>query len=177
MPQRRRRITRRAPRGIVFKPRIRRLLYKALEAGLPQNRACDLVGLSWNTFNRWCDIGRVSSGANAYKAFYERIKRIEARREARLLGIIEKVAQGEYKIHDVEITLDKNGRSFKRRTRTARPEWKAAAWRLERLYPEDYGQRIEDLSALTAEEIAHDIKQASDVLFGSVPVSDENESD
>lgn len=93
------------------------------------------------------------------------------------MGIIEKVAQGEYKIHDVEITLDKNGRSFKRRTRTARPEWKAAAWRLERLYPEDYGQRIEDLSALTAEEIAHDIKQASDVLFGSVPVSDENESD
>jgi hypothetical protein len=160
-----------------FVPRKKRLLYKALEAGMPVTRACDLVGMKWKNYLTYIGRGKESGASNqAYRAFLAKIKRIEARKEKFLLEVIDKVAEGNFKIREIEVSVDKHGfRSYKRKTRQPKPEWKAAAWRLERRYPEEYAPKTVDGDATSPEEIARELKAAADTLFGSIPTEDQND--
>ena len=92
-----------------------------------------------------------------------------------LLAVIDKVAVGDYKIRETEITFHPDkGRSFKRRTKIMRPEWKAAAWRLERRYKEDYAPLMPQSDAgRTPEDIAQGIRSAMTTLEQSVPFEEE----
>lgn len=160
-----------------FVPRKKKLLYKALEAGLPITRACELVGMKWKNYITYTQRGKEDGASNqAYRAFREKIKRIETRKEKTLLEVIDKIAEGNYKIREIEVSVDKHGfRSYKRKTRLPRPEWKAAAWRLERKYPEEYAPKFADGESTSPEEIARELKEAADNLFGSIPTEDQND--
>lgn len=170
-----RRIRRRDRNPVTFTPRVKALLYAAVKAGLPYKRACEICGVSYRNFSYWMNRGKEGPDWDTYVCFRRYIKRIEARKEKELLEVIDKVAVGNYKVRETEITFSESkGRTFKRKTKIIRPEWKAAAWRLERKYREDYAPALLNADAArTPEEIAEGIRQASQMLEQSVPTEEE----
>jgi len=98
-------------------------------------------GVSYNTFNEWMKRGaaenarRVSPSVKEHTAkwnneqpfveFYEAIKEAEGEAAILWLAKIEKAA------------ID---------------HWQAAAWKLERRYPNDYGRQVQDLHVMGKEE-------------------------
>lgn len=157
-----------------FTPRVRRLLYAAIKADLPYKRACEICGVNMKTFESWMKEGKKQDPLNPYYQFRSYIRRIEARKEVELLAIIDKVAKGDYKIRETEISFSDKGRSWKRKTKVMNPQWKAAAWRLERKYKEDYAPlQPQDQKDKSPEEIAEGIYQATQALRNSVPMAEE----
>lgn len=161
----------------LFTPRIRRLLYAAIKADLPYTRACQLVGVKKTTFKFWLKKGKRDQDVpgSAYAAFRNYIKRIEARKEKELLAVIDKVAVGNYRIVETELTTGgKWGRIKKRKVKVMAPQWKAAAWRLERKYKEDYAPLMPNHDVQRSpEEIASAIYEATQNLQNSVPTEPE----
>jgi len=158
-----------------FTPRVRTLLYAAIRADLPYKRACEICGVNYRNFNYWMQRGKTDPEHSIYTQFRRYIRRIEARKEIQLLEVIDKVAVGNYKIREMEISFSPDkGRSWKTKTKIIRPDWKAAAWRLERKYRDDYGQF--DPTVITSkspEEIAQEIRDATLELERSVPTEEE----
>lgn len=153
------------------------MLYAAIKADLPYKRACELVGISINNFKYWMERGKADIPSSPYVAFRRYVRRIEARKEAELLAVIDKVAKGDYKVRETEISFSQDkGRTFKRKTKIMRPEWRAAAWRLERKYKEDYAPLMPNNDAnQSPEEIAQGIREATMQLRNSVPTNEEAE--
>ena len=85
----------------------------AVAAGATYERAAACGGVNYNTFNEWMKKGEQQK-SGAYHEFYEDVKRVEAQAAARWLGYIEKAAQ--------------------------EGTWQAAAWKLERRYPNTWGR-------------------------------------
>jgi hypothetical protein len=170
-----RQITRRGTnRSTNLTPRVRSLLYAAVKADIPYKRACEMIGVPFRSFRYWMEEGKTAPYRSPYSCFRRYIRRIEARKEAELLGIIDKVAKGDYKVRETEIAFTPKGRLFKRKTKIMRPEWKAAAWRLERKYRDEYGQTDPGiLKTKTPDEIASDIYNATLALESSVPTEEE----
>ena len=170
-----RQIKRRPLNSVHFTPRVRRLLYAAIKADLPYKRACEIVGVDINNFKYWMERGKEDKPYSPYTQFRRYIRRIEARKEKELLSVIDEIAVGKFKIREIEVGFsDKNGSTFKRKIKTAIPQWKAAAWRLERKYPETYYLNpIKDLQENTPEDIAKGIRDATLALQNSVPSYEE----
>ncbi len=76
-----------------------------------------------------------------YVELFMRVRQALARAETRNLQVIEEAGRGGARITEVVRVVDKDGALVKETTTTkqAPPQWKAAAWRLERLYPHKYG--------------------------------------
>lgn len=92
-------------------------LEQAIALGATYEDACRYAGINYETFRRWMRRGERASRGE-FRAFVERIRDAEARATIGWLAKIEQAAN--------------NG------------SWKAAAWKLERRYPERYGrQRVE----------------------------------
>jgi len=157
-----------------FTPRVRRLLYAAIEAGLPYNRSCEITGVNYSNFKYWMQRGKTDPESSPYTQFRRYIRRIEARKEAELLSVIDKVAEGGYHVKEREIKFfaDK-GREVRIKTKTILPNWKAAAWRLERKFPEEYYLKDNDNKERTPEDIAESIQAAYQNLENSVPLEEE----
>jgi len=95
-------------------------LTQAIRLGATYRLACDYAGISDDTFARWRE---------RYAGFAEAIKLAEGEGALKSLAVIERAANG-VKGEDGEYILA--------------PTWQAAAWKLERRYPEMYGkQRME----------------------------------
>jgi len=88
-------------------------LVKAITNGMSFRHSCQLVGISYAGFCKWMERGR--NGEQEYVDFFDRIKSAEALCIENALEVIQKSA-----------LIDKN--------------WTAAAWILERKYPELYGK-------------------------------------
>ncbi|MGB4715514.1 MAG: helix-turn-helix domain-containing protein [Defluviitoga tunisiensis] len=71
------------------------------------------LGISKQTWYNWLDRGKKAK-SGIYRKFYEEIEAAESRAEARFVTIISKAAE---------------------------EEWQAAAWWLERKYPERWGKK------------------------------------
>lgn len=153
-----------------FTSKMRRLIYKAYEAGIPsQRRIAEMVGIDPGVLSLWLDRGKDPSWA-AHYAFRQRIMRIQARREAEMLSCIEKCASGGQKIKETQIKINPKGREVKKRVRETAPQWQAAAWRLERWLPNDYGLKVADINAeSSAADLAQEIQKAAMALDESVP--------
>jgi hypothetical protein len=86
------------------------------------------------------------------------------------INTIRKVAQGGYELTETRIKYNKTGRIALMKTiKTTGPCWQAAAWFLERRFPEDYGRKKIPVDNVTPGEKALQIKTAVDALMESVP--------
>ena len=153
-----------------FTPRIRSLIYKAYEAGIPSaRRIAEIVGIDPSLLSQWLDRGKDPSWP-AHYAFRQRIMRIQARRESKMIACIEKCAVGGQKVKETQIKISPKKREVKKRTRETAPQWQAAAWRLERWLPDDYGLKSPDQNAdQSAADLAQEIQKAAEALNESVP--------
>jgi hypothetical protein len=117
-----------------------KVLCKAIELGLPQQKAAILAGISETTFYYW-----KSKGENAkrgiYRSFWESLKKAQAQAEIRHLKNIAKHALGGMKIVETKTTTNANGSVTTTVTEKEAPgSWQSSAWWLERKYPERYGR-------------------------------------
>lgn len=90
-------------------------LVKAIRLGAPYEHACNYAGVSYNRFNEWKKAGKVAK-TGKFREFYNAIKKAEGDATSHWLQVIEDAAN------------DGN--------------WPAAAWKLERRYPAEFGKQI-----------------------------------
>ena len=90
----------------------------AIRVGATYELAAQYGGIAYNTFNEWMKAG---AGANSgkHREFYEAVKSAEGEAAIKWLAVIDKAA------------LD---------------QWQAAAWKLERRYPREYGRQVHEVS-------------------------------
>lgn len=120
-------------------PETEQTILKALELGATYEAAANAAGIAYNTFNEWMKEGEATKRGQK-REFYEAVKKALGNRQARWLSFIEKAAQ------------DGN--------------WQAAAWKLERTEPENFGrQRLDikhsgsiDVTQLSDDELQRIIK-------------------
>jgi transposase len=93
-------------------------IVQAIQLGATYEMAAQYGGIAYNTFNEWIKKGEAQR-AGVYREFYEAIKEAEGKAVVGWLAKIEKAAN------------DGN--------------WQAAAWKLERRYPQDYGRQVQDI--------------------------------
>lgn len=114
----------------------------ALQMGATYEMAAQYGGISYNTFNEWRKRGaaelerrenpRVKAGTSQWEReqrfveFYEATQRAEATAAVGWLALIENAATD--------------------------GSWQAAAWKLERRYPRDYGRRTVDVDVTSGGE-------------------------
>ena len=152
-----------------FTRRNRRLLYEALRTGLPIGKAAELAGLDRSTYYRWMQKGK-DKRYPVHVRFRKHVNRIHAKLELEKLNTIRKVAQGGYELTETRIRFNKSGRvALMKTVKTTAPCWQAAAWFLERRFPEEYGRKKLSVDDVTAAEKAAQIKAAYDALMASVP--------
>ncbi len=136
-----------------LRPDIQRRIVKALEAGAYIETAAAMVGIGKTTFYDWLRRGAKelerletekdvdsSPEETPYLVFHQAIEQAQAMAERRCLDVMDRAARGE--TQTVE-TVDASGQTVKKTTAVRRypPQWKAAAWRLERKFPERWGNR------------------------------------
>lgn len=93
-------------------PELQAKIAGAIAAGNYQETACELAGIHPSTFYLW--MARGEGGRKPYSEFFEAIKKAEAAAEAKRIQQI---------------------------TKASDTDWKAAAWYLERRYPDRWGRR------------------------------------
>jgi hypothetical protein len=119
-------------------------LLKYIALGVPNEHACNAVGINEQTLYNWINRGKEAKrSTNQYYGFLEDYKKAKSKSVVRNVAVIEKYAR------------DK--------------DWKAAAWLLERRYPDLFGKR---------EYRTSDVKLSGyDVLRELVRDDDESRSD
>lgn len=85
----------------------------AVRKGLPYKLAAAAGGVSYNTFIRWRNDGSNPDGPPHFRQFLNQLRQAEAEAAGRLLALIEK---------------------------SGKTNWQAAAWILERRYPDLFGK-------------------------------------
>lgn len=88
-------------------------LFKALEAGNTFGNACTLAGIGARTFYRWKAEGETAKEGTFARQFWQKVKDAEAQAIHRNVLVIQTAAK---------------------------KSWQAAAWWLERKYPEDWAR-------------------------------------
>ena len=101
----------------------KRVLY-AIEKGCTYELAANFGGISYTTFNNWMNLGKVQidkpeDETDDYFDFYSQVKLSEGKSAVFWLDKIDESA--------------KNG------------QWQAAAWKLERRYPQWYGKTVQEI--------------------------------
>ncbi len=96
-----------------------------LERGLPICDACAAAGIGETTFHRWMKKGLAASKKKQrtreeeqFWKFWSGVNSAKGRGKVQLLDVLQKAA-----------------------TRAENPDWKAAAWMLERMYPMQFGRK------------------------------------
>ena len=119
----------------------RKAIYEALRTGLPIGKAIEMAGLDRSTYYRWMEKGKDKHNP-VHVRFRNQVKRIHAELEREKLNTIFKVAKGGNKHKEIRIKKYKSGRIVLMKTvKTTAPCWQAAAWFLERRFPDVYGKK------------------------------------
>lgn len=100
----------------IHDPALRKRILDALRTGSTYAHACLYGGIAFNTFNEWMKKGEAAR-SGVYRDFYDEVKKAEGDAVVKWLAIIDQAA-----VRD--------------------GQWQAAAWKLERRYPSEYGRRL-----------------------------------
>lgn len=104
------------PRHTKLTPAIQKRYVDAINVGATQRIACDYAGISQQTLYNWR--AKAEAGRAPYVAFIEQLKLSEGAAAVGWLAKIEKAAN--------------------------EGNWQAAAWKLERRYPHEYGRTVQE---------------------------------
>lgn len=97
-------------------PETQERLVQAISVGSTYEHACLYAGIDYSTFAAW--MASAADGDKRFIEFSEAIKQAEGRALVKWQALIDKAAQ--------------------------EGTWQAAAWKLERRYPQDYGRTVQD---------------------------------
>ena len=99
-----------------WSPQLQEELANILAAGNYIEAACSVVGISTTTFYRWMQVGEQDSdGRTPFQDFHSVIKKALSRGETNYVNVIKKAAES--------------------------GTWQAAAWMLERKFPDRWGRQ------------------------------------
>lgn len=122
-----------------FTPETRERIISALRANAYIETAAAYAGIEKDTFYRWLKMGaRAKSGP--YREFSDAIKQTMGEAEVRDLAVISKAANG-YDVVKTKRVIGSDGKVETEETTSREFSWQAAAWRLERKYPQKWGRR------------------------------------
>lgn len=107
-----------AGRKTKLTPQVQDLIVQALNVGAHHEHACQYGGVDQATFYRWLQKGE--EGKSPYREFCEAVKKAESQAGVGYLALIDSAARG--------------------------GNWQAAAWKLERRWPQLYGRRVLEVS-------------------------------
>jgi hypothetical protein len=105
-------------RNTKLTPETQKRITDAIRVGATYELAAQYGGIAYNTFNEWMKAG-AAAPSGKHREFYEAVKIAEGETAVRWLAVIDKAA--------VE-------------------QWQAAAWKLERRYPRDYGRQVHEVT-------------------------------
>lgn len=144
-----------------------------LRLGLPRRTAAALAGWSSSALDSYLTQGRAALAAgnpdDAKARFVVAVRRAEAEAKRAALAIIVRAAQG------LDAVLDEQGRIV---TPAKEGDWRAAAWLLERRWPEQYGPRrllvgpdgpVEVRAEVTVAALEDQVRAAKERHLRSVP--------
>lgn len=141
-------------------PAVQARLVKDIKAGVPKTTACVRNGVGYSTFKRWVADGRKSGKRYAvYRAFRAAIKKAAADAEAERLRVIREAAVGRVET-TLKTTTEPSGAKKVERSRKTTSDWTAAAWFLERVYPEKYGAQRKEIAELRKQLAALEVELA-----------------
>lgn len=117
------------------------LLVKGIKSGLTYNDAAQLAGIHKRTLERWRKKGELAK-SGPYCRFYRSIKKAEVEARMILLTRINDASAGRQVVREKRVERNANGevKRIVKITRTLPPVWQAAAWILERRYPDEFGR-------------------------------------
>lgn len=128
-----------AGRPTKLTPELQARMLALLRAGNYVETAAAACGLAKKTFYNWLQKGARAKGGE-YHEFAAAVEKAMGEAEARDLLTIDKAAQG-YDVTVVKETVS-NGVVIDREVKNSRRfDWQAAAWRLERKFPDRWGRR------------------------------------
>lgn len=124
-----------AGRNPIYTPEIRKLLEEAIVTGMPYELAAEYAGISKSTLEKW-KAGKFPKAVSAAEKdlFLRTIKRANARAVYEALNVIKGAMVGGLP-HDAR--------------------WQAAAWFLERRFPEHFGRRAVEVKATHTGAVEH----------------------
>ena len=122
-------------------PKIQEMILDCIRMGLTYSKAAELVGITRHTLLNWRKWGQAEK-SGIYFNFFNALQKAEAEGEIQCLQKIQEAARGGQEIIDSK-ELYQGKKLIKQITKTVKsvPDWRAAAWILERRYPERYGRR------------------------------------
>jgi hypothetical protein len=142
--------------ALLERPVLHKQLVDLLEAGLPINLACDGVGISTQAFRNWMHRGgaehelREDTETNyepdpdedMYVELFVAVKRARAAAATRSMMSIQKAAQGgQVTETTTRRYTDHEGNDVEERSqKVAPPDWRAAAWYLEKSHRDMFGK-------------------------------------
>jgi len=163
-------------RNATFTRLARKIIYEALGARMPINRATELAGISPDVYRDWMDKGLSDPNKfPVHACFVRKIKRIQAQHEKDALDVIRAAHEGKFVIKETRVSTGTKGTTMTRTTKTVHPNWGAAAWFLERRYKDYQINQALEQNLLTPQQKALEIKMALDALTETVPSSPNGE--
>jgi hypothetical protein len=119
-----------------------RVITKGIAKGLTIAHSCSLAGISPHTYQQWKRRGRDEHEKDGrYKHFITQIKRAEAHLQRRMLRVVRDAALKPFEWDEVKTVEYADGTGSETvTTKTRPPQWTAAAWLLERKFPEEFGK-------------------------------------
>ena len=112
-------------------------IVEAIKEGQWLDTAARIGGISPSTFFAWMQKGEQAS-SGAFRAFFETVEEAKCHAEALAVGLIEQAARGlPYKT--IRTVTGEDGSVTT--TEGVTQDWRAAAWLLERRYPDRYSPR------------------------------------
>lgn len=150
---------RRGNPGRIVETRVRTRLLEAFENGCSVEASCYAAGIAPKTFYNWAnraaaELDRLSELATPdkptptprteewqYVQLLHDVSRVRAERQERMLKIVDKVAVGGSLIREEEHHTPEGGYIVSRTYTT--PDWRAAAWWIERSFPGQFGKQVE----------------------------------
>lgn len=149
-------------------PDSQKTIVDAVTAGVPQKYAAQRAGITPQTLCNWKAKGRKATSGGYYE-FLEALKKAEADALARNVAIIMRAAS-ERTDTTVKEFFGPDGALVRRETSSKKVfDWCAAAWWLERQYPEEFGRHAELANELR--KLLKEMKEAKGV--GSKPPAPE----
>jgi len=107
-----------AGRKTKLTPETQARIVDAIKVGSTYEIAAAYGGIAYNTLNEWLKAGEAAT-VGIFRDFYEAVKKAEGEAAVQWLTVIEKAST---------------------------EQWQAAAWKLERRYPQQYGKQVQEVS-------------------------------